>query len=155
MTTEDDSYWRFVESIWDTVSIYDGGAPFLDQISKVTEKQKVLFCAHWAQSEICNGGLYQFFYNSTGVLAPEAVLAFQALGLPACATAIEQAMRYFGEQYPRDRDIRIDRLEEYQNEDGDDEDGDPFMEEDDMFWDGLGDEDDGFESAADNYANKG
>ena len=155
MTTEEESYWRFVEPIWDTVSIYDGGDQFLEQISRVTEKQKVLFCAHWAQSEICNGGLHQFFYNSTGVLAPEAVVAFQTLGMPACASAIKEAMLFFGEQYPRDRQIRVDRLEAYQNENEDEEEGDPFVEQDDMFWDGLGEnEEEGFEIAADNYANK-
>jgi hypothetical protein len=39
---------------------------FVDVFQKLTDKQKVLFASHWAQSEIMNGGLGQFFANKTG-----------------------------------------------------------------------------------------
>ena len=116
----ENSYWRFVEPVWDAISIYDGGKVFLEQFSNATEKQQVLFAAHWAQSEILNGGLGQFFSNPTGVLAPEAVVAFFKLGMPKCATAIENAMLFFGEPYPREEIIRQNKLEGFLDKFGED-----------------------------------
>jgi hypothetical protein len=139
--------------IWDAVSIYDGGDVFIEQISKVSKKQRVLFSCHWAQSEIRNGGLRQFFSNSTGVLAPEAVEAFEAIGMSIASNAIYKAMQFFGPHFPRERDVRNNRLEEYEaaNED----DCDPFVEFDDLFFDAIEKECGGFEVAANAFANQG
>jgi len=40
-----------------------------------------LYCGHRCQSEVTNGGLYQFFSNTTGLLAPEALFGFREIGL--------------------------------------------------------------------------
>jgi hypothetical protein len=69
-----------------------------------------VFAANFCQSEVCNGGLHQFFSNPTGVLAPEAVAAFRAMGLPEVAQVVEDAMSYFGSPYPRDAEERQARL---------------------------------------------
>lgn len=148
-----DSYWKFVEPIWDIVSIYDGGDTFLSQFNKAEEKQKHLFAAHWAQSEIMNGGLGQFFSNSTGVLAPEAVEAFKVIGMPNCAASLLGAMKFFGDEYPRDRLIREEILEEFHEKNGEEE--IPMEEHEDAIATSLEEENDGFEAAADKYANKG
>jgi hypothetical protein len=65
-----DDYWDLVEPIWDEISIYDGAEQFLQDFEKTDERPGILFAAHWTQSEVMNGGLGQFFNNSTGVLAP-------------------------------------------------------------------------------------
>ena len=148
----DESYWKFVEPIWDAVSIYDGETLFLDQFSKLTEKEKTLFSAHWAQSEIMNGGLRQFFSNSTGILAPEAVSAFLKLGMPKSAEAIKQAMHFFGEPYPRDRAARQNKLEDFF--DKYDEDAIPMEEQEDLIAVAIEDENGGFENAANSYSKK-
>jgi hypothetical protein len=72
-----------------------------------------MFAAYWCQAEVLNGGLLQFYSNSTGVLAPEAVAAFDDLGLPVLAGLLRESNAWFGETYPRDRDSRERRLEEY------------------------------------------
>jgi hypothetical protein len=144
------SYLSVVEPIWDLVSIYDGGDVFLEQLSKVTEKQKVLFCAHWAQSEIMNGGLGQFFSNPTGVLAPEAVEAFSILGMPKCANAIRNAMIFFGENYPRERRIREDKFEAFYRAFG--KDAIPLREYEDIVAVEIEEENRGFWEAADEFA---
>lgn len=149
----EDSYWRFVEPIWDSINIYDGGMVFIEQFSNVTEKQKVLFAAHWAQSEILNGGLSQFFSNSTGILAPEAVEAFLKLGMPKCALAMENAMSFFGETYPRDREARENKLEEFFDKFG--EDAIPLEEYEDIIAIEIEEENGGFETAANAFANSG
>ncbi len=152
----DDTYWRLVEPIWKKVSIYDGGDVFLRGYAGISEKQKVLLPAHWAESEICNGGLHQFFWNPTGVLAPEAVQGFRALGMVRIASVIEEAMMFFESPYPRDRNRRIEVLEG--NEDKDDPEWDPFGSLDDRgslndrFLDLIREEAGGFDSAADAFA---
>jgi hypothetical protein len=145
-------YWRCVEPIWDSVSIYDGGEIFLRGFGEVSEKQRVLFAAHWAQSEIMNGGLGQFFTNDTGVLAPEAVEAFQALGMPKCALLLSEAMTFFGERYPRERLVRQDAFERFHEEFG--ADGIPLREYEDAMATEIEEENGGFWVAADKYANQ-
>lgn len=146
------SYWKYVEPIWDSVSIYDGGNVFVEQFSKLTEKEKVLFAAHWAQSEILNGGLGQFFSNSTGVLAPEAVEAFNKLGMPISAQAIRNAMLFFGEPYPRERSIRENALEEFFEKFG--ESIIPMEEQENIVAEEIEEENGGFEEAANLFASK-
>jgi hypothetical protein len=144
-------YWKLVEPIWDTVSIYDGPETFLRQYNASPEASRVLFAAHWTQSEVLNGGFDQYFFNSTGVLAPEAASAFRQIGMPQTAAAVERAMSFFGIEYPRDRDERQEAIDTAHGASGD-EDFDPFQEADDLFFDLIGEENGGFEAAADAYA---
>ncbi len=57
-------------------------------------------------SEVINGGLMQFFLNSSGDLAPDAVAAFQRIGVPGAGDAIRAAMQIFGPDYPPDKATR-------------------------------------------------
>jgi Domain of unknown function (DUF4375) len=146
-----ESYWIFVEPIWDAVSIYDSAEEFIAQFAKISKKQQVLFATHWAQSEIQNGGLGQFFSNSTGVLAPEAVAGFSALGMPKCASALANAMRFFGDTYPRETGVRQDVLESFEAE----HEGEvPLLEYEDIMAIEIEEERGGFEEAANRYANQ-
>ncbi|MBX3692430.1 DUF4375 domain-containing protein [Dokdonella sp.] len=133
------------------MSIYDGPDTFLQQYNASPEASRVLFAAHWTQSEVLNGGFEQYFSNSTGVLAPEAVVAFRALGMPQTAALLERAMAFFDSPYPRDRRERQDALEAAFDASGDDE-FDPFQSVDEPFSELLETENGGFETAADKYA---
>ena len=108
---ENQYYWTFVEKIWDTVSIYDGPDAFLHEFEQLPQAAGDLYAAHWLVSEIINGAFPQFFSNSTGVLAPDAVAALKRLGLTAAAECTEAAMSFFGEQFPRDRGIRAEMID--------------------------------------------
>lgn len=98
--------WPVSDVPSDDISIYDGPDMFLADFAAATETQRVVFAAYWLQAEVLNGGLQQFFYNDSGVLAPEAVQAFHALGLPKLAAGVESAMQWFGSSYPREREAR-------------------------------------------------
>jgi Domain of unknown function (DUF4375) len=145
-----DEYWKVVEPVWDKISIYDGGDTFLRQFSEATEKQQVLFAAHWAQSEIMNGGLGQFFANSTGVLAPEAAVAFEQLGMPKCANILRTSMQFFGVPYPRDRSTREQTFEAFWKEFG--EEAIPLLELEDAMAVEIEQDNGGFWDAANKYA---
>jgi len=148
----DNSYWRFVEPIWDAVSIYDESETFLEQFNKFTEKQKTLFASHWVQSEIMNGGPGQLFSNPTGVLVPEAVVAFKNIGMSNCAKTLIKAMQFFGKTYPGNRSIREEILEEFYEKYG--EYIIPLEEFEDIIATEIEEENCGFEDSANKYANQ-
>ena len=144
------SYWSLVETVWDNISIYDGPEEFLSQYSVSPRVARTLFAAHWCQSEVNNGGFGQFFGNSTGVLAPEALVAYEAIGMPTVASIVREAMKWFGSPYPRERDIREERLERYAKANPDSE--DPFRALDDAFFESIEKEAGGFEVAANDFS---
>jgi len=61
-------------------------------------------------AEVHNGGFLQLFWNSTGILVPEAEDGFRVIGMPAMATLVQMAASPLGSPYPRDRDDRWDAL---------------------------------------------
>jgi hypothetical protein len=105
------TYWTLVDPHWNRVSIYDGPVVFLREFNSTPEPNRHLLAAHWCQSEVCNGGFDQFFYNPTGVLAPEAVQAFEAIGLSGVASIVRRAMSLLGPDYPRDQELRNEMLD--------------------------------------------
>lgn len=128
---------------------------FLVAYNRTPEIWRNLIVARLAYNDIGNGGLGQFFYNSTGDMAPEAVEGFIALGMPKAAQALETAMGSFGQPYSRDRDVRIAAIKAF-----------PeveiignypsthrrFADLDDVFSDCMENEAMGFEQAAERYA---
>lgn len=143
-------YWNLVIPVWDTISIYDGGDRFVADYESAPEVSRVLFAAHWCQSEICNGGFHQFYGNSTGVLAPEAVDAFKKLGMPRAAELISRFISWYDSPFPRDRAIRQDLLDAHAN--ANPEAPNPFDALNDPFFKVLESETGGFEAAAHAYA---
>jgi hypothetical protein len=109
-----------------------------------------LFAAHWCQSEVRNGGLHQFFSNSTGVLAPEALKGFRAIGVSEWADILAEAMQFFGNSYPREQSDRLEALDGRQGRRR--EEWDPFYRLDERFYEWLHAEPDRWERAADAYA---
>ncbi len=57
--------------------------------------------------EVDNGGVHQYFLNSSGNIAPEAVEAMAALGLPKQAAVIRRGMGFFPLPYPSDKAERF------------------------------------------------
>jgi len=145
-----DAYRHALDQVLDKISIYDGEEAFSEQFLKANLKQRHLFASHWCQSEVRNGGFLQFFWNITGILAPEAVIAFRAIKMPNAATLIERAMRFFGLIYPRDRIKRIEMLDAYKTQTPPKH--SPFDATDAEFLKLLDVESGGFEIAADKYA---
>lgn len=92
-------------------------APLFDRVessglSSLTGPERVLFSVWGAAGQIENGGFDQFFYNSSGDYAAEAVEAFRAIGAVAKAAVIARALALFPNAAPpRDRDERIGALD--------------------------------------------
>jgi hypothetical protein len=145
-------YWSLIEPVWLPLneSWDEGAEEFLRQMSAIPPNVANLYAAHWCQSEVNNGGLFQFFYNTTGLLAAEASRGFEAIGIGECSEILTEAMRFFGDPYPRERMIRINRLLEGRQRHG--RDWTPFSELDNRFYDSLSASPDRWEREADRYA---
>lgn len=103
-------YWDVVGALWDVIDFYEGPEVFLKTYNSVPRGSGLIFAAHYCQWDVCSGGFEQFFWNPTGVLAPEAVEGFREIGLPQAAAVTEAAMELLGPSYPRDRGKRKSRL---------------------------------------------
>ena len=151
-----EDYWEHVAPFWDSVNIHDGAKTFLRHFTEMPEHSAHLYVLHWCASEICNGGFDQFFFNSTGVLAPEAVAAFRAVGMPQTAAIIAEAVASLGTPYPREREERQDALSVLEaltpDDGGEDDWQSPFDSLDDRFYDLMSSENGGLEEAAQRYA---
>jgi hypothetical protein len=145
-------YWSLVEPVWLPLNYaWDQGAEeFIRQFRAAPIKARNLYAAHWCQSEVCNGGLFQFFHNSTGILAPEAERGFDAIGLGEWSAILNDAMGFFGPSYPRERKARLALLPEWVI--GKRQEWDPFLKLDQRFYEWLDAEDSRWELAADRYA---
>jgi hypothetical protein len=103
------SYWDLVGPIFTKIDI-DSPSGYFASIAVVPRPLLLLYAAHLSLSEIRNGGLLQFFWNSTGLIAPEAADGFTAIGMPKIAALLTTAVNSLGSPYPRDRDDRWDAL---------------------------------------------
>jgi hypothetical protein len=151
-TTPGKQAWGLVEPVWLQINTYDEPDEFLSQFRQVQLKVGHLFAAHWCVAEVLNGGFDQFFFNTTGVLAPEALAAFRAIGLVEWASLLEEAMQFFGDPYPRNQKERWERLDPVGVSGGQGEQWVHFCALDDRFYAWLREEEYRWERAADAFA---
>jgi hypothetical protein len=77
----------------------------------LTEPQLYYLTLCWLDAEVRNGGFSQFYFNSSGELAPYAVKATKAVGAPELAAIIQKANALFDKDGPDpDRNKRMDQL---------------------------------------------
>jgi hypothetical protein len=148
-------YLDVLEPYWNRVDIHDSAEVFKSGFYSLPEPMQHLYAAHWAVYEIKNGALTQFYFNSTGVLAPEAVIALKALGLIISAEALENSMAEFGAPYPRDYELRAELVGNiFDRHVAPETDAliDRLLEFTDQFLDGLGPRCKNFDILANEYA---
>jgi hypothetical protein len=105
-----EKYWSILYPVWDAINI-DTPHIFAETFGAIPRRVGLLYAAHFCQSEVCNGGFTQFFWNSTGVLAPEAVEGFVAIGQSKVAHVVQCAIDMLGPPFQRDRAARWRALE--------------------------------------------
>jgi hypothetical protein len=104
----EDLVWDVLDRLWYQLATpYDPDS----RLWELTAGQRAVYALFWAYLEIGNGGLHQFFYNSTGYLLPEAVAGAELLGEVQLADALRAAAALIGDPYPRDRAARWQALE--------------------------------------------
>jgi hypothetical protein len=92
--------------------IYSDPDYLLTQYERLSPDQVGLHAACWWKVEYDNGGMDQFFRNSTGVLAREAVSGLERFGLPKYAALLRKATELFPGKGPaRDRRERVAQMD--------------------------------------------
>jgi Domain of unknown function (DUF4375) len=79
-----------------------------EELDDWPEPYRLLCLLEMFYLEVMNGGIHQFFSNSSGDWAPDVVEALEAVSLPNHAKALQQGIDMFDAPYPTDRDKRGD-----------------------------------------------
>lgn len=103
----DAGYWPRIKQAFDDVSVHDAPEDWLAGLARHPRDTGRLLAVHWLVAEVDNGGLLQFFDNSTGVVAPEAVEGLAAIGMPDSAAEVSAAMARLPHPYPREQSQRL------------------------------------------------
>jgi len=82
------------------------------QIANWPKPYRQLFLLDLFNMEILNGGVHQFFFNSSGDFALEVVATMREVGLIRHADALQRAVDMFGRPYPSDREVRFGHFKE-------------------------------------------
>lgn len=112
------SAWELIQPLWYTVSIYDGHDVYEQDLKPFTEAQRKILALFWYDSEVCNGGHDQFFFNSTGIVWKDALECMRMIGAGKYAQNFQKAVDLFGGRIPFDRSERIAALEKLREEEG-------------------------------------
>ena len=106
-----EAVWPKLEKRWEWAedNFADGTARLLPQ-----EQQAVALW--WLEAECNNGSLSQFFFNNSGEFALSALDGLQRLKLPKTYATLHSAIAYFGGDYPLDRERRMDKLFEIEEQ---------------------------------------
>lgn len=129
-----DDYFAVIEPVFWSVSIYDGPQRYEQDLAQFSKEQRLVLAYHWYLSEVNNGGHDQFFYNSTGIVWPDALKAFAAIGADDVAAIIEAAINRLGGSPSLDREERLRQLEQM-NPDFEDLDSELFKLEENVEFD--------------------
>ena len=79
-----------------------------DGYGALSREQRVVYCAFLFDAEVCNGGLMQFFGNSSGDHAVDTLEALAELGHKEAHAALQTAMRLVGPlSREPDRELRL------------------------------------------------
>ncbi len=81
----------------------NGGQTDRDLASRLSSN---LYLLDLFNGEMLNGGVHQFFANTSGDLAQEVVVALREANLPKHADAVQKGVEMFASPYPVDRQIR-------------------------------------------------
>lgn len=112
-------YMNLVGAHYEKLDFYGSREDWLKSCSGVPAEAVELYALHWAHLEIANGGIDQFFYNSTGTIAPEAVKGFERIGMSEAAEVLASSMKKLDMTYPLDREVRRDIVTEMVERDRD------------------------------------
>jgi hypothetical protein len=84
-----------VYPLWDWIDICSEPEYYLEQVGTLSKAQRCLMGVVWMQSEVSNGGYDEFFLNSTGVVAPEALEGTKLFGAKKLEVGLAEVMGEF------------------------------------------------------------
>jgi hypothetical protein len=86
-----DYFWALIEPIWPDSSVEDE----LEHISYGTPGQRALYATTLFMREVDNGGIEQFFWNSSSLYCYEVLEGFKLLGMTEYYETLNKALTFF------------------------------------------------------------
>jgi hypothetical protein len=108
--SQDDS-WKIIEPVWWIGDIYGSVDDYEHSLAEFSKPQRYLFAIHWYMAEVNNGGHWQFYFNSTGIVWPDALQGFRTIGLDPAVEIMEESIALMGGEPSRDRGERQDQID--------------------------------------------
>ncbi|WP_137929975.1 DMP19 family protein [Mesorhizobium comanense] len=90
----------------------DSPAAFDAVLSEMPSSVADVVCADLLLGDVLNGSFHQYFHNSFGITITRAIEAMHKLDLSEHADAAGVALAVFGPDFPRDRQRRMDQMDE-------------------------------------------
>ena len=135
---------NLIEGVWNRIESDETPQVFLETFAAVRRESGLLYAVWRCDYEVCNGGFHQFFNNNAGMLTPEAIEGYAAIGQRQLAELVTRAQVTLSSPDIRDFRARwaaLKRLPE-----------DPFRELDDKYYELRDIDGGGFEQAIEKYA---
>lgn len=110
-TISRDDPQAIIDPVWWSADFYESVDVLEDSLAPFSWAQRLVWAVLWTDAEVCNGGLDQFFSNSTGMIWPEAVEGFAAIGREDLSNILREAVACFPSPPARDRKLRQKALE--------------------------------------------
>ncbi len=82
-----------------------------EDMGKLSEAEKIFFLNNQLEQEINNGGLSQFFFNSSGDFANEIEYSLRSIGAVHTEKIYSKALLALGGELPENRDEREEMLD--------------------------------------------
>jgi hypothetical protein len=115
ITVEDiekaDEFWDILDPIYWTVDIYSSYEEYLNSAKDFTLEQRYLNAISWYFMEVNNGGHFQFFDNSTGIVWEDALNGLKEFGMEELADNFKKVVELFGGNIPFDREERWEAMD--------------------------------------------
>jgi len=111
--------YSIIDPLWWEVRIYDGEKKYNEDLSRFTLPQRYVFAIQCYMAEVNNGGHWQFYYNSTGLVYPDVLRGFQEIGHQQAYDILNETIALAGGEFSLDRSRRVrqlDRLSDSQND---------------------------------------
>jgi len=108
-----------VSCLWpDLVNVVYHNSPNHAHMDRLSESAQVLFNTGFFAGEVINGGMSQFFSNSSGNRAHETLQALRSIGAVLCVQLLEKALSLFPNGIaPVDRQKRCEVLFAFEERD--------------------------------------
>lgn len=106
--------YAVIDPVWWTADIYGSADEYQASLRSFSRSQRLVHALCWNIAEVNNGGHDQFYFNSTGIVWPDAIAAFDAIGLSDGADIVRQSAQRLGGAPARDRSERQNQLEQKQ-----------------------------------------
>lgn len=104
---DDKLEWKLTELIQKRVNA--SGAGEQKAVKALTPGERMLYVTWQVEAEVNNGGFEQYFDNSRGLFAKEAILTFKLIGAKKHAVLMRRAIAAYVRENPKQKRIKVDK----------------------------------------------